>query len=97
MKTTFSFVLLMIVMLSTVSAKEADKTKPHNKVHKEVKDKKMSIVEVKEKIETKTEAPCDTNAKDLMKKLEEEQKKKAAKGQAFGLQGNNSSGCTIGN
>lgn len=85
-----SFILLMTVAISSVSAK--DVKKPARSSHK---DKKMKVVDVEEGV--KKEAPCETDAKELMKKLEEEQKKKAAKGQAFSLQGNNSSGCTIGN
>ena len=83
-----SFILLMTVAISSVNAKEVKKHVNH-------KDKKMKVVDVEEGV--KKEAPCETDAKELMKKLEEEQKKKAAKGQAFRLQGNNSSGCTIGN
>ncbi len=86
----FSFILLMTVAISSVNAKEVKKA-----VHSSAKGKKMTVVDVEEG--TKKEAPCETDAKELMKKLEEEQKKKAAKGQAFSLQGNNSSGCTIGN
>lgn len=87
------FILLMTVAISSVNAKEAKKhARPVSKISK---DKKMKVVDVEEG--TKKEAPCETDAKELMKKLEEEQKKKAAKGQAFSLQGNNSSGCTIGN
>lgn len=85
-----SFILLMTVAISSVNAKEVKKG-----VRSSAKGKKMKVVDVEEG--TKKEAPCETDAKELMKKLEEEQKKKAAKGQAFGLQGNNSSGCTIGN
>lgn len=86
-----SFILLMTVAISSVNAKEVKK----HTTHKNNKDKKIKIVDVEEGV--KKEAPCETDAKELMKKLEEEQKKKAAKGQAFSLQGNNSSGCTIGN
>ena len=93
MKTTFSFMLLMIVAMTSVSAKEAT----HKKKTAIPKDKKMQVVDV-ESTEKKADAPCETDAKELMKKLEDEQKKKAAKGQAFSLQGNNASGgCTIGN
>ena len=96
MKTILNFMLLMVVAVNLASASDAVRSRKKSAP----KDKKMKVVDVAEesKKEVKAEAPCDTNAKELMKKLEDEQKKKAAKGQAFSLQGNNASGgCTIGN
>lgn len=61
------------------------------------KDFKFGKEALKEKSSDKSgkEEPCLDSAEEVMRKLEEEKKKKEAAGKALNLQGSNDAGCSI--